>query len=213
MPVGNWARGAELRIVGELHGSITNNVFHFGTDEVVSDEGSLDTVIQQLAEAMLECAISALLPVVSQDWKLLRCEATRVFPVRADPFIATAPENSVGELGPTSVSFAASLLNLRTGIGGRRGRGKKFLPPAGEANITASELDAGMLALLAAFAACVAGKFMGASPTTFWHLGIYSRVDGGTKFQNFNTGFRVVSSINPQQVVARCGSRKKFVGA
>lgn len=213
MPVGNWARGAELRIVGELHGSITNNVFHFGTDEVVSDEGSLDTVIQQLAEAMLECAITTLLPVVSQDWKLLRVEATRVFPVRADPFIATAPENSVGALGPTSVSFAASLLNLRTGIGGRRGRGKKFLPPAGEANITASELDAGMLALLAAFAACVASKFMGATPDTFWHLGIYSRVDGGTKFQNFNTGFRVVSSINPQQVVARCGSRKKFVGA
>lgn len=213
MPTGNWARGAEVRIVGELHGSITNNVFHFATDEVVNDEGSLDTVIQQLAEAMLQCAIDTLLQVVTSEWKLLRVEATRVFPVRADPFIATAPDNTVGSLGPTSVSFAASLLNLRTGTHGRRGRGKKFLPPAGEANITASELDAGMLALLAQFAACLAGKFMGANPTTFWHLGVFSRVDGGTKFQQFNAGFRLVSSINPQQVVARCGSRKKFIGA
>src|SRR5689334_19419962 len=109
MPVGNWARGAEVRIVGELHGSITNNVFHFATDEVVNDEGSLDTVIQQLAEAMLQCAIDTLLQVVTSEWKLLRVEATRVFPVRADPFIATAPDNTVGSLGPTSVSFAASL--------------------------------------------------------------------------------------------------------
>lgn len=213
MPVGNWARGAEVRIVGSLHGSQTENVFHVATDEVANDQDALNALLLQLAQAMLLCVIDTLLPAVSQDWSVTRVEAIEVFPTRSDPIVATADPGSVGELGVTSVSFAASLLNLRTGGGGRSGRGKKFLPPAGEAQIANSAIDGPTLALIAAFAACIAEKFMGVNPTSSWHLGIFSRKNGGANFANFNQGFRLVTSINPVADVARMGSRKKGRGA
>jgi hypothetical protein len=86
------------------------------------------------------------------------------------------------------------------------------LPPGGEADITASEIDAGLLALIAAFALCIGEKFMGANPTSGWHLGILSKKDAPNPQAAFNAGFRVVSSINPEGSVAKIGSRKKGIG-
>ena len=213
MPVGNWARGAECRVIGELHGSQTVNVWHMGTDLIADDSGSLNEVLLQLAQAMMECIRETLLPAVTSDWKAVRVEAQEVFPLLSDTIVETALPTDVGQLATTNVSFAATLVNIRSGIGGRSHRGKKFLPPPGDANMTASDIDAGTLLLLAAFLACVAEKFMGADPTSDWHLGVFSPKLGGTKFQNFNAGFVVASSLNPVSLVAKMGSRKKGRGA
>jgi hypothetical protein len=213
MPPGNWGHIAEVRVVGQIHGSQTVNVWHLATDEIVNDPGSLDTLLLQLAEAMLACVIDTLLPAVSQDWSATQVEAKRIFPTPSDPLIATAPANSVGSLGPASVSFAASLVNVRTGQGGRSGRGKKFLPPPGEPETVNSEMDQPTLALITQFLLCVAGKFMGANPTTPWHLGVFSRKLAGGVIANANTGFQVVSSLNPVAKLAIMSSRKKGVGS
>lgn len=208
-----WSAGAECRIVGELHGSQCINVFHLATNVVANDTGQLDTILQHLAEAMLECAIQALLPAVTSDYTLKHVDARRIAPTVSDPFIATAPANSVGERGPTSVSFAASLLNMRTGIGGRRGRGRKFLPPPGEADITASAMDNATLLLLTAFATCVATKFMGANASTEWLLGVYSKTDDNAVNGTFDNSFRLVTSLNPVADIALLSSRRKGRGA
>src|SRR5690242_9991744 len=113
-----WAAGAECRIVGNLHGSQCINVFHFATNTVINDDDNLDDLLLQLAQAMLECAVETLLPAVTSDYTLVHVDAKRIAPVRSDPMIATAPAGSVGQRGPTSVSFAASLMNIRTGGGG-----------------------------------------------------------------------------------------------
>lgn len=208
-----WAAGAEVRIVGSLHGQQCINVWHMATNTVINDDDNLDDLLLQLAQAMLECAVTTLLPAVTQDYTLVHVEAKRIYPATSDPMIATAPGGSVGELGPTSVSFAASLMNLRTGGGGKRGRGRKFLPPAGEANIATSVVDAGTLELLAEFALCVAGKFLGATPTTDWRLGIYSKTNDKEAGGTFDNSFRVVTQLSPVQDVARIGSRRKGRGA
>lgn len=212
MPVGNWARGAEVRIVGEMHGSRTQNVFHFGTDEVANDTGALNTLLLQLAQAMMQCVRETLLPAVTQDWKCVHVEAQEIFPVLSDTIIETALNTDVGALGPTSVSFAASLVNVRTGLGGRSHRGRKFLPPPGEAQITASDIDDATLLLIAAFLACVAEKFMGNAPTSNWHFGVFSRKLAGGLLANFNTGFSLVTSMNPVADLATMRSRKKGRG-
>lgn len=207
-----WVAGAEARIIGELHGSACINVFHFATNDTIDDEGELDTLLLQLAQALLECAVETLLPAVTSDYRLIRCDAKRIYPVASDPIVATASPDEVGELGPTSVSFASSLMSLRTGGGGRRGRGRKFLPPAGEANITASGLDEATLLLIAAFATCLAGKFIGASPETVWRLGVYSRTNDAELAGTFDNSFRQVVSINPVADVAVIRSRRKGRG-
>jgi len=163
---------------------------------------------------MLGCAGDTLLPSVPSDWKFVQCDAQPTSPTPSDPIVATAPATSVGARGPTSVSFASTLVNIRTGGGGKNGRGKKFLPPPGEADITASAIDNATLLLIADFLVCVATKFMGAAPTTPWRLGVLSHkinvqlVGGG-----FDNAFRVATSLNPKADLAVLRSRRKGHGA
>lgn len=208
-----WVAGAQARIIGELHGQQTVNVLHFSTNSAILDQAALDTLLLQLAQALLDCALQALLPATTVDWKVVRADAKRVYPTASDPILATAPANSVGQLSASSVSFTASLLNLRTGIDGRKGRGRMFLPPPGETQITQSSMDAGTLAAIAAFALCLAGKFLGAAPTTDWRMGVLSRKDLGAGVGNWNNSFRIVTSLNPVADIAVMRSRRKGHGA
>lgn len=208
-----WVAGAQARIHGELHGQQTVNVLNFATNSSILDQGALDTLLLELAVALGECVISTLLPAVSVDWKFVSTDAKRIYPTVSDPIINTAPADQIGELSVCSVSFSASLLSLRTGGGGRKGRGRLFLPPAGEAEVTQSSLDAPTMALLAAFATCVAGKFLGTSPTTAWRLGVLSRVTAGPTLAAFDSGFRQVTQLSPVANVACMRSRRKGHGA
>lgn len=210
-----WAAHAIGRIHGEIHGQETVNVLHFATNTTITDQPPPHPLLLQLAQALLDCAVATLLPAVSQDWRLVKTSATFVGTLTGsftDTYEATAPANSVGELSSTSVSFSSSLIDLKTGKNGRRGRGRIFLPPAGEGEITASELDNATLLLLATFLTCLAGKFLGASPTTDWRLGVYSRTIGGSTFGGFDNAFSVVAQMSPRGTVAVIGRRKKGRG-
>jgi len=207
-----WVAGAQCRIIGEIHGQQTVNVMHFATNDAILDEGELDTILLALATAMLECVVETLLPAVSSDWKVVQCDARRIYPTPSDPILATADAGSVGELSASSVSFASSLVSVRTGGGGRRGRGRVFLPPPGEAEVSSSAIDAGTLALITAFCACVAGKFMGVGATTPWRLGVYSRKNDSETGGTFDNSFRLATSLNPVANLAVMSSRKKGHG-
>jgi hypothetical protein len=209
-----WAAVAQCRIVGAIHGSETNNVINFGTNIVGWDNPN--TAREQLivlAQAVIACVRETLLPAVSSDWHLVRVEARGLHPTAIDPVIETGTVDDVGELGPSSVSFIASLVNVRTGQGGRRGRGRMFLPPAGEPQIAASNLDDATMLLLLAFLTCLAGKFIGPNPTTVWRLGILSRKELSVNNNNYDLAFKEALSLNP---VARCAvlrSRKAGIGS
>jgi hypothetical protein len=183
-------------------------VVNFATNEVVSDGPLLDALLLQLASAMLGCIIDELLGGVTQDWRIDRVEAVQIHPTIGDPVVATANPNAIGTLGPTSVSFASSMVHIRTGQGGRRGRGRIFLPPPGEANITNSILDQSAVDPLVAFLTCVAGKFAGVNPTTPWRIGVLSRKTltgiGGT----FDNAFAEATQLTPEKNVAIMSSRK-----
>lgn len=207
-----WAAGAEARIVGRMHGQTVINVFHFATNTVLNDGDNLDTVLLELAEALLDCARTTLLPAVTEDYQLVQCDAKRIYPTPSDPIIATATTDDIGSRGFTEVSFAASLLNLRTGGGGRRGRGRKFLPPPGSGDITGSQVDPAVLLLLAQFATCMAGKFLGSSPSTAWRLGIFSRTNRAASGGSFDNSFRLVTQLSPKTDVAVMRSRRLLNG-
>lgn len=208
-----WTAIAQGRIIGELHGQQTVNVFHFGTNDEILDEGELDTILLALATALLQCVTDALIGAVTAEWRAVRCDAKRIYPVVSDPIIATADPGTIGDLGPTSVSFAASLVNIRTGGGGKQGRGRIFLPPPGEPQVAQSTIDGPTLLLITNFLTCLAGKFMGSGATTPWHLGVLSRKHlsgvGGT----FDNSFREATSLNPVADLAVMRSRRKGHGA
>lgn len=207
-----WARGAQVRIVGEIHGQETNNVLHLATNTIVVDGGPLNEMLLALAEALRDCVIEFLLPAVTSDWKFIRVEALEIYPTRTDPVVVTGVPENVGELSAASVSFESSVVNIRTGVAGRRGRGRMFLPPPGEGQVAASVVDGPTLVLIAAFTACVATKFMGAAPTTPWHLGILSRKSLSGIGGSFDNSFNVAVSLNPNADVGCMRSRRKGHG-
>lgn len=208
-----WTAGAQCRIHGELHGQQTVNVLNFATNASILDQAGLDTLLLELAVAVGECVIDTLLGAVTVDWRAVSTDAKRIYPTVSDPIINTFAAAQLGSKSTTSVSFAASLLSLRTGGGGRKGRGRLFLPPPGEAEISQSALDAGTVTALVAFATCLAGKFLGASPTTPWRLGVLSRKTAGPTLAAFDTGFRMCTQLSPVVDVACMRSRRKGHGA
>lgn len=207
-----WTAGAEARIIGKLHGQDCINVMHFATVNEILDQTGLDTLLNQLAEALSDCVRTALLPAVTSDYTWIGCDARRIHPTKSDPIVATANAGEIGERGPTSVSFASSLVNLRTGGGGRRGRGKKFFPPPGEDDITGSSLDPDLVALLIPFLTCLAGKFL-ENATTPWRLGVYSRTNDNEVGGTFDNSFRVVTQMTPSVHMAVMRSRRVALGA
>lgn len=203
-----------VRIVGRLHGSTTNNVIHFR--ESTADSLN-DLLIQQLLTALVnavfQCVLEKLIPAVTSDWTFVRTEAQVYSPVVSDAVVAEADAGIVGGGTPASVSFAASLVNLRTGGGGRSGRGKMFLPPPGEGQTANSLMDTGSANLLEEFLVCMFSKFVGGTRTEGAEWTVFSRKIGGALLGNVAAANRAVLQASPNVTLARCGSRKLGIGS
>lgn len=208
-----YARGIRVRIVGRMHGQLTNNVLHFGTNTVVSDPPAINALLLQLATAVAACIIDTMLPAVSQDWSLTHVEAQEIMPTLSDPVVHVPEDPVVGTAGVASSSVLASVYQIYTGGGGRSGRGRQFLPPPGEAQSTNSLIDAGTMTAIEAFLVCIAGKFIGVGATEPFELGVLSQKAFANTPGNFNTAFRPATLLVPSNVLGVMGSRKVGRGA
>lgn len=206
-----WNAHAVARIKGEIHGQQTVNVLHFATNSALGG-GADVALLLALAAAIMQCVETVLLPAVSQDWRVTDVETQYIGTVTGgattDPTIVTPTGNGIGTSGPTSVSFAAALMQLRSGLHGRNGRGRVFLPPPGETNCVNSTIDDPGLALFVAFMNCLLGKFVGSGATTDWRLGVYSKKLSGGIFGNFDGSFFEVKQLTMQGKLAVIGRRK-----
>ena len=203
-----WTQGARVRILGRIHQQDYVNVIHFATNTQINDNIARDTLILQLLSQVMACVTDQLLAGVTSDWTFTGVEGTAIAPVLGDPQFSAAPENSVGQLGPTSASFIASLATIRTGLGGKTHKGRFFLPPAGEANTNASLLDGDTKAQLQQFLTCLVTKFVGNGASTPWRLGVLSRKLLANSPANFDTAFTEATSLTISDVAAIMGSRK-----
>lgn len=202
-----YAAGAQVRIVGKIHGQDCINVLHFGTNTVINDPQQLAQLLTALATAMLACVIDNLLAAVTSNYTVTRVEARQIHPQLGD-VVEVAPQGAnQGLLSPVSSSLLASLTKIGTGFGGKSKRGKTFLPPVGEAEAADSLIAAGSMDEIAAFWNCVAGKFIGQAATEDWRIGVYSRKLAGPG-KDFNAGFTEAINFTPSNVIAKMGSRK-----
>lgn len=210
-----WNAHAVARLKGEIHGQQTVNVWHFATNTNVSDTSDVALLIA-LAAAIMQCVETVLLPAVTSDWNVTAVETQYIGTVIAntttDPIVQGPAGAGVGQLGPTSVSFAATLMQLRSGVKGKNGRGRSFMPPPGEAQIANSTIDDPTLTLFVAFMNCLLGKFVGSGATTDWRLGVYSRKIGGGIFGNFDAAFSEVKQLTVANKLAVIARRKSGHG-
>jgi len=203
-----WTQGVRVRLLGRIHGQQTVNVMHFATNTQINDPAQRDALILALLIAVLDCVGQQLLPAVTSDWSCEGAEGIPIAPTPGDPVFKAADPGTVGTLSASSTSFIASLVEIRTGLGGRTHRGRVFLPPAGEAGTNNSLLIQSVMDELINFVACIAGKFMGAGATEPWRIGVLSRKLLAGSPANFDTAFTEATSLVPQQRAAIMGSRK-----
>lgn len=208
-----FERYIEARVVGQLHGSQTVNVFHFGTDADAADIPAEVALLVALATAIMACVIEFLLPAVSSDWKVDEVQCKQLFPTVTDPLVHAAPPDSNGERGPVNTSFETMLMRLRTGGGGRRGRGRKFLPPPGDADLTASVLSSTDVGnAYAAFMLCLLEKFINTAKTTPYTMVVVSATHLKTNANDYNGASRPVTSLALESNVSVLRSRKLGTG-
>jgi hypothetical protein len=209
-----YSTGARLRLIGSIHGSQTVNVLHFGSTQTLVDTLDWNNALQALAQAVAECALTHLIPVVTSDWTFLRTEAQLIAPIQLDPVVHTTPLPNVGQGGPQGATITASLIHLRCGRDGRAGRGKIYLPPAGEANLAGGDWDAAWLAALTAFALCLFNKFKEPGGTDpMWRIGVLSRKSFESVTGTWSNSFRDLVQLSPAQLASSMRTRKKGRGA
>jgi len=208
MAVNGATHGVKVRILGKLHAQDNIQVLHFSTTTEVNDNPARDALILALLQAILACITEQLLDAVTSEYRLVGLEGTEVFPTIGDPIFLAAPANTVGTRGPTSASVLATLIQIRTGLGGKTHRGRNFWPPAGEADTNVSILSGDVMTQLTAFVNCIAGKFIGQAKTEPWSLGVYSRKLGTPSNTQWSNGFTEATSMVPSDLVAVMGSRK-----
>jgi hypothetical protein len=211
---GPFNAGIRARIVGNISGEDCIQVLHFG----VLVPWNVDTItvnnrLKELANAIRDCIVQFLLPAASSDYFFDFVECKAIFPNESDFVPSDVTVNHVGELTAQGGNVLSQLVQVKTGSGGRRGRGRNFWPPAGEANATNGEWDPAALALIAAFCACMAGKFMEPNPTTDFRLGVYSRTIDNTVGQDFADAFTPAIQLTPSAIIATMGTRKKGKGS
>lgn len=205
-----WAAHAQARIHGSIHGQKTVTVLNFATNTAIADPQTLNQLLKDLANAIKECVLETLVPAASIDWTFSHVEAVRTAPEPSDPMINDNVLATNGTAGVQGISVACQLVSNLTGQGGRKGRGKLYCPPAGENVATQGKWDPAALALIAAFCACMAGKFVGAGATSVWRLGVLSRKKEGDPpvLPAIDTRFRETVQLVPVETIAYMTSRK-----
>ena len=210
----NVNAGLRVRVVGKIAGQDCIQVLHFGVSEIWNpDPNTVNQKLKDLANALKDCILTTLIPHLSSDYIFHRVEAQEIWPGTSDPQSSTQEAPAPGQGGPQGGLVLASLINIRTGQQQRRGRGRNFWPPAGENVATAGQWDPVFLAALAAFCACMAGKFIGPNPTTIFEVGVYSRTIDDSLGQNFQSAFSKATELIPSQIIATMGTRKLGKGS
>lgn len=196
----------QVVIRGKVQDQDYRNVIHFGSD-LNANDGNWDPILLQLATAIFACYVEILLPILPTTVVFNEVGVKRIYPALTDELVYAVGAGAGEDAGQSLPSFCASKVELRTGVGGRRNRGRMFLPPMSETNSNNNFIAQAGMDVLAAFVACVVGKFVGASATTPFRIGVLSRaaIKTGTAIP---AAFQKVKALTASNVTAVMRRRK-----
>lgn len=204
-----FSKVIEVRMKGQIHGQQCINVFHFGTNEAAVNNDAIVAMLVRISVAIIQCAVAQLRGGVTSDYRLEGCDAKQLHPFVSDVVESNADPDTIGLRGPVNTSFEAVLFRVKTGGGGRRGRGRHFLPPAGDADITNSLLSGSESNnFYIGFLQCLSDKFIGAAATDAARLGVLSQKTLKEQPGNFDVAFREAVALDLETRISCMRSRK-----
>lgn len=204
-----------VSLEGRIHGQQTVNTFWF------SQPGELGTVdwppiLLAAATAVLECAVTTLLPGLSSQWEITGCRAKLMSAADKQEVFVPAAANSVGALGESLPSYCSIVIQWRTPYTGKSRRGRTGFAGVPEANQALSIASGVPVTQVAAFVACLLGKFHFTNGTETPDFIIYSRKLGFVAPSTYNaelTMFAPVASGAVRTDLGTVNSRKLRRGA
>lgn len=196
---------------GFVQGQDYRNVLHFGTDAGVND-ADYSAILAALGLAIMQCFTEVLLPELPSTCGVDHVGCKRIFPALTDEVLNATGAGVGGTATAGLPSFVATKMEIRTGGGGRRNRGRIYLFPPTEADTTDSFLAQAGNDLFAAFITCLAGKFIGAGATTPYRLGVLSR-KSISEGQTIQQAWKPATSLTVSNTLAIMGRRKQGVGS
>lgn len=191
----------EVVIQGRLHNQVTNNVLHFHAEA--------PSTIEQLIADVIDCIRTALLPGLSNEWKLEFVKAKELSPVLGIEVVVQALDTDIGGVASQSLpSTVAACISKRSNFGGKQNRGRMYIAGITESNQQNSRVIDPGLAALVNFCLCMAGKFIANPGTSPFKLVVISRRKLAAFNNNYMQAFVYVQNLIVQSVLATMRSRR-----
>lgn len=168
-----------LKLVGELHGQLTETAFHFkGADS--NSYTSYLAEMQALHDDFTSNIITPYKTFCNQEWKAKSLLTIQLLPTPGILLESILTGGGV-QVGNSLPSFCAGLLSLRTGFTGRSYHGRIYIPGVSEDLSSLGKLEGNYLSLLQSLGATLLTRYGPSGAANSARLGVFSRKLGVTR--------------------------------
>lgn len=207
-----------LKVIGELHGQLTDTSFHFRT-HTASTQTTYASELQALVTDFRNNMIPKMQAFAHQEWI-----AKSILAVTLIPRPGVLIEDTLGGLTGFQVddclpSFCSGLLVFRSGVAGRHGHGHIHLPGVAAGLVNASRLESSYLPLLRDIGTTLLQRYGPSGSISIVRTGVFSRVLGVTRnpgppvtLSYSMSGFFPITSFIARPEVSTMRKRKLFRG-
>lgn len=208
MPIGADIHVAEVTIMGKINGEDYRNRIHFATTTAEFDTNGI-TLLTALATEVSAAFVSGFLAALSDEFSFQGVRAKRVFPALSDEVEVVSDAGPGGVAANALPSFNSMLVHKKSGKGGRKGRGRMYLPPPLETHTEKGKLLPAGLAVIEQLLDGLRAAFLGDAGSSQWVIGVLNRVyDNSTPPNNTDNNWFPSAQLLADDVVSRQGRRK-----
>lgn len=203
----NYSDAAIIRgvVKGHLHGQLIENVFFFRA----KNAGIPDF---EIAATVRDKVVNYMQQSVSEQMVFESNTVQEIFPVMRDPFelVYTRGGLQVGEAAP---SLVAGIVSLKTGLGGRRNRGRKYVAGLLRDNIDSSLIDVGRVASMQSEWETINSWFQVGNALSNLTWGILHRSFNGAPVPVDANSYVPITSVVVQRIAGSMRTRRPGRGA
>jgi hypothetical protein len=169
-----------LKVIGEIHSQVTETVFHFRTKD-----SSTFTTYQSEMNALLTDFKAVVMPKLhvfaNQEWAVKSILMVSLIPSPGVLIEDRQPGGGGFQVGHSLPSYCAGLLTIRTGLSGRSGHGRIYVPGVPEDFSSNSRLDGTSLGFLQDIGNALLTRYGASGTYNSNQYGVFSRVLGVTR--------------------------------
>lgn len=203
----NYSGDAIIRgvVSGHMHGQLIENVFFFKA----KNAGIPDN---EIAATVRDNVVDQMNNDVSEQMVFESVKVQEIFPVARDPYELAI--NMAGlQAGEAAPSLVAAIVSLKTGLGGRRNRGRKYVAGLLRDNIDQSIIDQARVDSMTVSWQAINSWFAAGNNLSNLTWGIVHRTLGGNPVPLSADSYVPITSIVVQRVAGSMRTRRPGRGA